>query len=157
MSHLPRKPVRLVEQNDELLDIQKSTAAEFRPEVDYKGPTEDAFRAQMQPQYRTPPDRVNGNEIFRRYPDGKLDYGYAKNKVIDAIHKVRDKVEPTGFEKMALSACYPGVFGFEDDSMSSYTAGVTLRMSMEERLRLCAMVSAHLSKEMAFMLSCHAR
>lgn len=159
MAHFPRKPVRFIEANNELLDVQKSVSSSqgSSPGTNYSGPTETAYPAKMQSQYRTPADRESGNEMFRRYPDGTLDYKYAAHKVIEAVHKYRDGCALTGIEKTALSCCFPNCFSFHDIGVGSAMRAVNLRLSFEEHLKVSSLVSAHLMGEMEFMLSSHAR
>jgi hypothetical protein len=159
MSHFPRKPVRFIEANEELLDIQKSTSGDMVVDnhPDYEGPTEDAYPARMEPQYRTPHDRVSGNEMFRRNPDGSLDYNYAKNKVIEAVHKVRDGISPTTLEQTALSVLFPAVFSYVDAGVLSAVRAVNLKLSPAESAKISMLVSGHLSSEIEFMLSSQAR
>jgi len=157
MSHFPRKPVRFIEANDELLDIQKAVASDMRTSTDYGGPTETAYPAQSEPQYRTPHDRVSGNEMFRRYPDGSLDYAYAKDKVVEAVHKVRDGGVLTSVERVALSCMFPHMFSGVDSGVSAAVRAVNLRLSAEESMKVALLVAKHLSQEMSFMHSSHAR
>lgn len=157
MSHLPRKPVRFIEGNQELLDVQKSVSGDQNQHhIDFKV-TEHAYEAHMAPSYRTPHDRENGNEMFRRYPNGTLDVEYAGMKVVEALHKARDGAPLTGVEQAALSCCFPSTFRFVDSSVATSVSLVTLRLSPEEHAQISRYVANHLLKEMEFMLSSHAR
>lgn len=159
MSHFPRKPVRFVDGNQELLSVQKAVSGTQSrdPGTNYSGATEAVYPAQMQAEYRTPHDRERGNEMFRRYPDGTLDYKYAANKVIEAVHKYRDNCELTGIEKTALSCCFPSSFSFHDAGVISATRAVNLRLSLEEQMKVSMLVADHLMREMQYMLASHAR
>jgi len=157
MSQFTRKPVNLIEANEELLDIQKAVAADMRHSTDFSGSLEDAYPAQMEPQYRTPTDRVNGAEMFRRYPDGQLDVDYAKHKVIDAVHRVRDGVALASLDQVALSCLFPHTFSYVDSGMLASMRAVNLRISPEEAMKVAMVVSEHLQSEMVFMHSSHAR
>ncbi len=157
MNHFSRKPVTQIETNDDLLDMQKAIAADQQRSTDFSGATEDVYPGHMEAQYRTPHDRVNGNEMFRRYPDGKLDFDYAKHKVVEAIHAVRDGVALTPMDETALSCLFPAIFSSVDAGMSASMRAVNLKISPEEHARIVESVSLHLGAEMQFLLSCHAR
>lgn len=156
MNNLPKIPVRFLPQNQELLDLQKSTSGQYHKSIDYT-PDVDVPPIQMEPVYRTPLDRVNGNAMFRRLPDGKLDYDYAKHKIVDAIHKVKDGVELTNQEKVAVSCVFPSVFDFVDPGVIHTIRMVNLRASEEECNMVAAAVAAHLRAEEDFKHSSHAR
>lgn len=158
MSHFPRKLVRFIEDNQELLDVQKSVSGEQGVVgTDYSGPTESPMTAQMEPTYRTPNDRVSGNEMFRRYADGTLDIEYASNKVITAIHNTSVGIVLTGIEQTALSCLFPQNFSYVDAGVSAATRAVNLKISPLESLQIQARVSKHLTHELEYMLSSHAR
>ena len=146
MFDLTRKPVRFIEGNQELLDIQKSTSGESKIVGDYTYP--EAVGTVHGPVYRRPLDRESGNELFRRYPDGTLDMDAACHVIIDAIHRVRDGGPLTGIEMTALSCCFPSAFSAVDQGMSSARRAVSLRLSDSERVQLSLKVATHLAEEM---------
>lgn len=155
MNNLPKVPVRFVPQNDELLN-KSSNAGQSPTNTDLKiNQTVPDF--DMQGSYRAPHDRVNGNQMFRRYPDGTLDVEYAKHKVVDAIHKVRDGVALNGIEQCALSCCFPQNFSYIDPTCLESMRTVNLKISSHEAQIVATTVAIHLDKEYQYMLSCHAR
>ena len=116
-NNLPRRPVRFVEANQDLLKSQVGTASpgpgwagqregtDYREEeVVYKVP------AGVQSSYRTPADRVNGNQLFRRYTNGSLDVKWAMHQVVDALHRAKESGghdQLNSLEKVALSVLFP--------------------------------------------------
>ena len=72
-NNLPRKPVRFVPQNDELLKSQEGLAGQREGATDFSEDQPYAQISKPSASYRTPIDRVSGNEFFRRYLDGRLD------------------------------------------------------------------------------------
>ena len=72
-NNLPRRPVRFVEQNEELLKSQEGIAGQRQGATDFSEDQPVAQISRPTAQYRTPIDRVSGNEFFRRYLSGELD------------------------------------------------------------------------------------
>ncbi len=157
MSHLPRVPVRFVQQNDHL--IKGGYAGSSIDGTNYKPGNEEVIgeMATIQPSYRVPTDRPNGNEFFRRNPNGMLDMDYAVQKVVDAIHSVCDGVAPTMFEQICLSSLYPGAFLHPVVADPAITSRILLRITPEEAIQIVMGVSAHMHAEHEFTESCHAR
>lgn len=145
MNHFPRRPVRFVPQNEEMLKSLYTREHDDHP--DYRQ-TEDVPKAHMEPQYRTPPDRVMGNQMFRRYPDGTLDLEDCKHRVVDALRKVKDGLPPTSLEKVALSCIYPTLFAYVDARLLSSVSAVQLRLSPWEITLIHQKVAEHLIQEM---------
>lgn len=152
MSHYPKVPVRFVNSNAEMLDTMEksSSAGQQLGATDYKPNQEAVYPAQMTPQYRTAPDRVNGNVIFRRYVDGTLDVEYAKHQIIDAIHKVRDHVPLNSMEEAALSCCFPRTFSFIDPGVQESVRTVNLKISLLESMMVAQAVALHLAAEIEY-------
>lgn len=155
MSHLPRVPIRFIESNKELL--KSRSAGQRLGGTDHVKGEVAASQGFVQPTYRTPPDRVNGNILFRRNPDGTLDYEYAMHKVVDAIRKVKDGIAPTSLEQAALSCCFPGTFRYIDPGVVDSVRRVNLKITPEESVILAMKVAKHLQDMMDFQHSCHAR
>ena len=146
-THLPRLPINLQKAlsggtaDDELTNY-KQEAPETVP-VQPPGVVSS---------YRAPTDRVNGNQVFRRYPDGSLDIDYAANKVIDMVHRVKESDNSSGFltnqEELTLSVCFPRLFNFVDISLLDRMREVNLRITADEAVLVAMKVSAHLKEEL---------
>lgn len=150
--NLPRIPVRFLPHNQELVKAQEGIAGQSHESTDYSEDVPHSVVAQgVQPSYRTPADRVSGNTMFRRYINGMLDYGYACQKVIDAIHAVKEcgGVDCLNTaQKVALSVLFPGSFEFVSSGMVDAVAKVNLRLSPQEVQMIRTKVAAHLAEEM---------
>lgn len=141
MSNLPRKPVRFIAENQELLKSMSDMMP--TPMTDYKVNV-DAPEAKMESAYRSPDGRVNGNELFRRYPDGTLDLDAAKHVVVDIINRVRDHGILTELEKVALTCIFPMMFSFVDARLIGPLTAVQLRLSADEILAIHRAVTQHM-------------
>lgn len=152
MSHFPRYPVRFLEGNSELLKSMGEVLSGGRPGegTDYV-PTETAVEAStIEQQYRAPMGRVNGNEVFRRYPNGDLDLDNAKHVVVDIIHKVKDKGDLTELEKLILGCLFPLMFPFVDSRLAASLTSVQLRLVPWECALIHQLVADHLTAEMSY-------
>lgn len=150
---LPRLPVRFIQENAELLksmDGEVLSGGRAGTGTDYTQ-TESVAEAQcIDPQYRTPNGRVNGNELFRRNPNGDLDLDNAKHVVVDIIHKVKDKADLTELEKLVLGCFFPLMFPFVDARLAEPLTRVQFRLAPWECAMVSQMVAAHLSAEMSY-------
>ena len=152
-NNLPRKPVRFIEENQELLKSQEGIAGQRKGATDF---SEDQTVAQISTptaQYRTPVGRVNGNEFFRRYMDGRLDLKYAASKVIDSLHRSKDGGgvdQLNSEEKVCLSILFPEVFTEVDSAITSTVAAVQLRITVEEMHAVRQIVARHLQEELNY-------
>lgn len=102
--------------------------------------------------YNAPADRVNGNQVFRRYPDGSLDINTAANQVLDMVHRVQDSDNSSAFltnqEELILSVVFPTAFSFVDSSLLDRMREVNLRITPEENVLVAMKVQAHLKEEL---------
>lgn len=146
-THLPRLP----------LNMQKALSGGTAEEelTNYKQNEPEAvpvYPAGVVPTFRAAPDRVNGNAVFRRYPDASLDIDYAANKVIDMVHRVQESDNSSGFltnqEELILSVCFPRVFNFVDTSLLERMRDINLRITADEAALVAMKVSAHLKEEL---------
>ena len=159
MSNYTRLPVRFVPGNQELLKSQTGTATPGpgwsgqRPGTDWRPGEVSAVQLGqgVVAQYRTPPDRVSGNQMFRRYPNGDLDIESAKNCVVDALHRVKDSggtsEQLNSLERVALSVLFPMSFSHVPPGMSGSVAAVQLRVSPAELIMVREVVARHLAEE----------
>ena len=56
-----------------------------------------------------PASRNYGTGLFRRYPNGELDYEWAKSVVDEAIRKTKNGLPLQEFDALSLSAVFPEV------------------------------------------------
>lgn len=147
--NFPRIPVRLLAHNQDLVKAQAGqspTATDYSQDV-----TVAQVRPGVQPSYRTPAARVNGNAFFRRYMDGSLDLEYACHLIIDALHHVKDcgGVDSLNTaEKTALSVLFPQSFMEVDATMVAQVAQVQFRLSPAEVEMLRVKVASKLAAEL---------
>jgi hypothetical protein len=151
MHNLPRRPVRFVPQNVELLKSQEGSAGQRLGATDYSDPGLPYMDVPtgVRTSYRTPTpgERVNGNEFFRRYINGMLDIESAAHKVIDALHRVKDSGghdQLNSEEKTVLGALFPTQFS----EIGAVIASVQLRISDMEVEMIRQRVALHLAEEM---------
>lgn len=149
---LPRKPVRFVPQNDELLKAQEGSAGQRKGATDF---SEDIPYAQVGPgveaSYRVPTDRVNGNAFFRRYINGELDARYAADKAIDAMRRVKNSGgvdQLNDEEKVALCLLFPSQFNFIDSPIVDSIAAIQCRLTSDEVERVRQLVGTQLAEEL---------
>ncbi len=156
-----RVPVHLLPANQDLLKSQVGTATpgpgwagQRRGDeggTDYRQ-EESAYQvgAGVLSSYRTPADRLNGNQLFRRYTSGALDVMWAAHQVIDALHRVKESGghdQLNSLEKVALSVLFPQSFSFVAPGMVSAVAAVQLRLSPLEVIQVREAVARHLAEE----------
>ena len=152
----PRIPVRFVSGNKELIKSMGADYSDVKGHTDYVNDVDaDVHIAAMGPvnNYRTPADRVNGNEMFRRYLDGRLDIKYAVDKVVDAVHRYKEKdIALYTQEAVSLQILFPGA-GFDggvDPAMANAVAGVNLKLTPQEIALIRFRVASHLAEEMNY-------
>jgi hypothetical protein len=150
MSHFPRRPVRFVEGNAELLKSMEPNIEGGQAGATDLKITEHASDAHMDPQFRAPTDRINGNEVFRRYPNGNLDLENAKHIVVDLLHKVKDKHPLTDLECLILGCFFPLMFPLADAGLAEPMMRVQLRIAPWECLIVTQLVADHLQSEMGY-------
>lgn len=123
-------------------DLSKATdSTSYRPGVIHKPEYNCQFRDNETLK------RNLGSESLRRYPNGTLDFNYAKDKIIDLIHMVRDGGNLTPYEKSILVMISPIQFG---DMMDKKIAHTMTKLSIDERLVLSTLVSQHLNEELNY-------
>lgn len=148
MSHFPKVPVRHIAGNQELL---KSMTRDVGPTTEYTNP-EDVPKAQMTPSYRTPIDRANGNVIFRRYPNGLLDVGYARDKVLEGLRCAKEGIPLNGAQEAALSVLFPGIFAFVAPALHNQVMRVSLRITPAEGMAVAQAVAQLLEEQHEYKL-----
>jgi len=154
MNNLPRKPVRFVPQNEELLKSQEGIAGQRKGGTDYSLDESVATISKPTAQYRTPPDRNIGNIFFRRRINGSVDLKYAVGKVVDAIHRFKDGGginQLNNEEATCLRILFPYQFGgLENAAVSGTIAAVQLRLAPEEIEVIRIAVAKHLQEELNY-------
>jgi len=144
-------PVRFIEGNQELLKSMGTDYSSVKGKTDYINDVHaNVEMARIEENYRTPTGRVNGNELFRRYLDGRLDIKYAVHKVVDALHKYREHAVPLYTQELvALQILFPEVIsdGLIDPSMVSAVAGVNVKITPQERELIRIKVASHIAEE----------
>lgn len=143
-------PVRFLGGN---MDLLKSMYSDVKGKTDYiNDTTAPTAAAGVQPSYRTPSDRVNGNVMFRRYLDGKLDMDYACQQVISAVHRAKYGAAPLyEQEAVALSVLFPGSFSDTiDPLMAASVAAVNIKLLPEEQAMIRIKVASQLAEEINY-------
>jgi hypothetical protein len=145
-TNFSKKPVRFIEGNQDLLKAQSGA----EPGATDMRITESipSVASGVQASYRTPIGRDNGNVMFRRMPDGNLDYEYAKHKIVDALHVAKDSGPLNSLQKTALTVLFPALFFYIDTSMVASVREVNLKISAIEAMRLRNMVAAFVKEEL---------
>ncbi len=151
-NNLPKRPVRFQENNQELLKSMGADYSDIEGKTNYTHDTDVAtLPPGIQPSYRTPHDRVNGNVMFRRYLNGTLDMDNACQKVIDAVNRYKEKDVPKYTQEcIALQVIFPGHFdvGDVDPLMAASVAAVNLDLIPEEVALIRMKVATHLAEVM---------
>lgn len=153
MSHLPRMPVRFIPENNELLKSQAGvgTASAGAGSVTDYSQSDVVPQTIMSDVYRAPLDRMHGNEMARRYPDGTLDVDNMKHKVLDALHRAKCGMPLNALEELALSVLFPSSFMFYDPSLTGDLAKVNLKVTPDECAQVAQAVAAHLAYQFEYL------
>lgn len=89
-----------------------------------------------------PTDSRNyGNGLFRRYPNGELDYGWAKSVVEEAIRKSKIGLPLTENEALSVSAVFPK-FSFQGLPASIVAIKARLSATEAEKIRKTLSIGA---------------
>jgi hypothetical protein len=134
-----------------LAQLKKAIAADsMEPDLTNWKQTEPLVSVDhIQTNFPVPVGRANGgNTVFRRNLDGSLDIDSAASTIIDVLQKVRHKGYLTDFEKLILSAIFPGVFSFYDPVTAAKMATVKLGASPAEMQGVALVISAHMAEEL---------
>lgn len=125
-------------------DFKKSVFAEYHS-TDYS-PSEVVVPNSRidQTSYRLDEQRPNGNVMFKRYPDGKLDLEWCKNLVIDCLNKAKSPVPLTDIEKLVLAIHFPDNFQYDDTAVAEIMRRVNIRISNDEAMIISVMVANHI-------------
>ncbi len=130
-------------------EFAKSMFASMKGATDFQVTDKVESHPLMDAQYRTPPDRQSGNVLFRRYPDGTLDFEYCKHEILDALNLVRAAGPATlnTAQQAALCCVFPDMFDFIDSTMIDAVRKVQCKVSKDECNTLKALVAMHIAKE----------
>jgi len=90
-------------------------------------------------------DRPNTHmmSVMRRNPDGSLDYEWAKNMVVDAIHGMSFPHALRPIHHALLTVCFPDKYR----GMMPQEADLKTQLSASEKARVRDMVEEHLLEE----------
>jgi hypothetical protein len=115
-----------------------------------------AAKAQPNPSYRTNithesnyktqgADRPNTHmmSVIRRNPDGTLDFQWAKNMVLDAVHKMAYPNSLLPVDKALITVVFPERFR----EMEPMQADLMTQFSASEKARIKSMVESQLLEE----------
>lgn len=148
-----RMPVNMIPGNADLLKSQGVTPLVGGMQTDM-GTPESVPSETMRSQFRAPADRINGNVVFRRNPDGQLDYDDAVSIVMEVVNRIKNSrgVDPLTNQDHAILCCvFPPVFGPEVDlSLISSIRSVNLRVTDLECMVIAMKVAGTLSEIMNY-------
>jgi hypothetical protein len=113
-----------------------------------QNPSFESFRAHetYKPNYKTQgDDRPNTHmmSVIRRNPDGTLDYQWAKNMVLDAIHKMSTPADLRPIHQALLTVVFPDKF----KNMEPMQAEISTQFSATEKAAVRELVEAQLKEE----------
>ncbi len=149
MSHFPKIPMHL--QNPDLFKASLAGSAITNSSIQETVPS-----ASTHSQYRTPPDRVNGNEVFRRLPNGQVDMLAAVDTCLAALNQLKFKGPLNDIECRILCACFPEamkeVVPEMDGHMAAAECRSRLRVSEEEIRDIAALTSMKLMEMHQWLL-----
>ena len=96
---------------------------------------------------RTIMPRNDGCTLLRRYPDGRLDIGYVAGKIIDVLHKIKDKGFVTEMERALISLILPKQFG---NLVDAKIAATMTKITKDEQMILALKISQHMKEELNY-------
>lgn len=134
--NLPRIPLHV--QNP---DLVKATGKQVNPSYESFGPAQ-----RFTPKYKQLGDdrpSTHAMSMIRRNPDGTLDYDWAKNVVIDAVHNAATPHAILPVHLALLQVVFPQRFR----SMEPQQAALLTQLSESEKARVKDLVEAHLKEE----------
>lgn len=115
-----------------------------------KNPSYESARSNQihEAQYSDLTDRagVSDQTRVRRYPNGALDYSWATNLVLDAIHKAETDMYLTPVEESLLTVVFPLKF----DKVEAAQAEIRTQLSKTEKGYLKDMIEAKLKEQLNY-------
>jgi len=144
MTHLPRVPTLL-----QYPELYKSVPLSGETYTDYDHATDDVPRAVRDDSYyNCPTGRVNGNEMFRRLPNGMVDLPNAARLVCGALTQLKFGNPLNDMEVSMLIGCFPMLmatkFPDRDTDTEKSILKVKLRVSDQELAEIAMAASAKL-------------
>lgn len=106
MTHFPRVPLNMT-----YPDLYKSEPMSGAAFTNNQIQAFDVTDGKMGPEYRTPENRVNGNEVFRRLPNGSIDMDAAVSRVLNAVSNLKFGNPMNDMDCTILVACFPEAVG----------------------------------------------
>ena len=134
-NNLPRIPLNLQNPGISKSGPQKNQSyASFQPNVVNR--VEYKYQGQDRP-------NTHMMSIIRRNPDGTLDFQWAKNMVIDAVHSLDCPEDLRPIHRALLTVVFPD----KDRGMMAQEADLKTQLSASEKQRVRKMVEDQLKEE----------
>jgi uncharacterized protein YqcC (DUF446 family) len=126
-------------------NLVKATGAQINPSYESFAPHQ-VFTPQYKTLWSADRPTTHAMSMIRRYPDGTLDYQWAKNIIIDAIHKMQypNSLLPT--EMALISVVFPDKFKV----MEPMQANILTQFSDTEKYKVRGIVEAQLKEELNY-------
>jgi len=133
--NLPRIPLHIQDPR-----LVKATGQQVNPSYESFAPHQ-RFGAQYKEMENRP--STHAMSVIRRNPDGTLDYEWAKNMVIDAVHRSASPVGMLPTQLALLTVIFPQRFR----TMEPQQAEILTQFSDSEKSKVRELVSAQLKEE----------
>lgn len=121
---------------------------EFAKSMAQKSPSWESFRSHQihEPKHRNLGDdgpSTHAMSVMRRNPDGTLDFEWAKNMVLDAVHNLNYPFALTPVHYALLTVVMPSKYR----NMIPQQAEIMTQLSGSEKYKVLALVEAQLKEE----------
>lgn len=126
-------------------DLVKATGQQVNPSWESFAPHQ-RFKPQYSPEFEDNRPTTHAMSIIRRYPDGTLDLQWAKNVVIDAVHKLNYPHSLLPLDMALLTVVFPDKFKV----MEPMQAEILTQFSNTEKQKVRILVEAQLLEELNY-------
>lgn len=123
--------------------LVKATGAQVNPSFESFAP-HSRFKADYNQQKWPDRPTTHAMSIIRRYPDGTLDYSWAKNMVLDALHNLSYSDNILPIHQALLTVVMPDKFR----TMEPQQAAILTQFSDSEKSAVRALVEAQIAEEL---------